>query len=137
MVSKKTTGQAASKTSSAAAPATSSSLHTTNNSSILLSAFSPSRFQLSLFASVIQSFESQQLRIHDTTTGRLNCAEPPSGFKTKINCLEWGFYGSVDQNRQQGPPSKKRKILDKVNGSSKDHQAPATYRCFRRRKEDL
>ncbi|MCJ1392451.1 Small subunit (SSU) processome component [Xylographa bjoerkii] len=122
MVSKKAAGQAASKTSSNATPATSSSTKTANNSSILHSAFSPSRFQLSLFASVIQGFDSQQLRIHDTVTGRLKCAEAPKGSKTKINCLEWGYYGSADQKHQQEPPSKKRKRLDKVNGSSKHHQ---------------
>ncbi|MCJ1402676.1 Small subunit (SSU) processome component [Xylographa trunciseda] len=122
MVSKKAAGQAASKTSSNAAPATSSSRKSATNSSILHSAFSPSRFQLSLFASVIQGFDSQQLRIHDTTTGRLNCSEAPKGPKTRINCLEWGRYGSADQKHLQESLSKKRKRLDKFNGSSEHHQ---------------
>ena len=122
MVSKKAAGQAVSKTSSNAAPALSSSTKSANNSSILHSAFSPSRFQLSLFASVIQGFDSQQLRIHDTTTARLNCAEAPRGSKTRINCLEWGYYVSADQVHYQEPPSKKRKRLDKVNGSPKHHR---------------
>ncbi|MCJ1381779.1 Small subunit (SSU) processome component [Xylographa soralifera] len=122
MVSKKAAGQAASKTSSNAAPAISSSTKSAHSSSILHSAFSPSRFQLSLFASVIQGFDSQQLRIHDTTTSRLSCAEAPRGSKTRINCLEWGYYGSADQENYQEPPSRKRKRLDKANGLPKPHQ---------------
>ncbi|MCJ1280736.1 Small subunit (SSU) processome component [Xylographa opegraphella] len=122
MVSKKAAGQAASEISSNTAPAISSSTKSANSSSILHSAFSPSRFQLSLFASVIQGFDSQQLRIHDTTTGRLNCAEAPKGSKTRINCLEWGYYASAEQEHYHEPPSKKRKRLDKVNGSLKHHQ---------------
>ena len=86
-MSRKSTATATSK--HAAPTATSSS--STQKSSILKSSFAPSRFQLRLFASVIQSFESQQLRIHDTNTSRLRCvhAAKPTA---KINCLDWGKY---------------------------------------------
>jgi U3 small nucleolar RNA-associated protein 5 len=59
-------------------------------SSILKSSFAPSTFQLRLFASVIQSFESQQLRIHDASTGRLRCQHAAKPAQ-RITCLDWGF----------------------------------------------
>ena len=73
-------------------------------SSILKSAFSPSLFQLHLFASVIQGFESQQLRVHDTKTGRLRCTHNAES-STNITCLDWGYYGATQQEKTQ----KKRK----------------------------
>ncbi|RMD41259.1 hypothetical protein DV735_g3849, partial [Chaetothyriales sp. CBS 134920] len=54
--------------------------------------FAPSRYQLRLFASVIQGFESQQLRIHDTNTGRLRCQHNAKPL-TSITCLDWGRSG--------------------------------------------
>ncbi|RMZ82483.1 hypothetical protein DV737_g2026, partial [Chaetothyriales sp. CBS 132003] len=73
-------------------------------SSILKACFAPSRFQLRLFASVIQGFESQQLRIHDTSTGRLRCQHhiKPS---TSVTCLDWGQSNA--SRAQEGPRKKK------------------------------
>lgn len=82
MVKKHTTSSTASSGASA------------SKSSILKSSFAPSSFQLRLFASVIQSFESQQLRIHDISTGRLRCqyaAKPGQ----RITCLDWGHSKSL------------------------------------------
>ena len=89
---RKSTGASSTKVSSTAAPAASSTgAASATKSSILKSLFAPSRYQLRLFASVIQSFESQQLRIHDTSNGRLRCqhAIKPS---TTVTCLDWGQY---------------------------------------------
>ncbi|MCJ1408065.1 Small subunit (SSU) processome component [Ptychographa xylographoides] len=117
MVSKKAAIQAVSKTSSAAAPATSASTRNADQSSVLRSAFAPSQFQLSLFASVIQGLDSQQLRIHDTTTGLLKC-DHTVGSRSRINCLTWGNYGSLGAESYQPPSKKKRKISDQANGST-------------------
>ncbi|EXJ77003.1 hypothetical protein A1O3_10160 [Capronia epimyces CBS 606.96] len=93
---------------SASAPAGSSGNSSTQKSSVLRSAFTPSSFQLHLFASVIQSFNSHQLRIHDTDTGRLRCQhETTSG--SRITCLEWGYYGVAFREQHQSSPTKKRK----------------------------
>ena len=120
MVSHRAAGQTASKTSSAAAPAASASTQGANKSSIKRSAFSPSRLQLSLFASVIEGLESDQLRIHDTTTGRLTC-EHTIGFKAGITCLQWGYYGPPGKIVYMHSSKKKRKRSDEVNGDS-EHQ---------------
>jgi len=122
MVSQRAAGHSAPKTSSAAAPATSSSTQGVNKSAITRSAFSPSRFQLSLFASVIQGLESDQLRIHDTTTGHLKC-EHEIGSKAKITCLQWGYYGNPGKILYQNSSKKKRKRPDENNGDSEHHDA--------------
>ena len=83
---------------------TSKSIGSSDSSSLLRSAFAPTSFQLHLFASVIQSFESQQLRIHDTTNGRLRQQHAVSA-REEITCLTWGRYGSVSKS----PNKKKRK----------------------------
>lgn len=92
-MSKKTATTATSKVS--AQPATSSSSN--QKSSLLKSSFAPSRLQLRLFASVIQSFDSQQLRIHDTITSRLRCTHQAKP-NAKINCLDWGKYAKSRTN---------------------------------------
>ena len=79
----------------------------TQKSSILRSAFSPTSFQLSLFASVIQGFNSQRLRIHNTVSGRLRC-EHAAEAGTKITSLDWGYYGTAYRDSTQ-PSKKKRK----------------------------
>jgi U3 small nucleolar RNA-associated protein 5 len=117
MVSKKTAGRAVSKVSSAAAPATSSSTQVANKSAILQSAFSPSSYQLSLFASVIQGLESDLLRIHDTVTGRLKC-EHAIGSRARITCLQWGRHVPSGKGTQQNHIQKKRKLLNGTNGLS-------------------
>ncbi|KAL8768349.1 MAG: hypothetical protein Q9209_005383 [Squamulea sp. 1 TL-2023] len=103
-----------SKISAAAAPAASATTHSTGKSSILRSSFAPSFFQLSIFASIIQGFDSQLLRIHDTNTGRLRC-EHAIAPRATVSCLDWGYY---DKGYQERPSkeSKKRKSTEKTNG---------------------
>ena len=120
MVKKIPTHRPASHVSSAAAPSKSMSTHNgnSNKSSILRSAFSPSRFQLSLFASVIQGLDSQHLRIHDTNTGRLRC-EHALGSRASISCLNWGHYHTGYGDLLEQPSKKKRKRSEDtcINGS--------------------
>ena len=92
----------------ATSPAVSALTQATQKSSILRSAFAPSRLQLSLFASVIQGFDSQHLRIHDTSTGRLRC-EHAAGPGTRITSLDWGYYGTTYRDHQEQSSKKKRK----------------------------
>ncbi len=116
-VSKKPKGMV-SNISSAANPASSSTTQTANKSSILRSSFSPSRLQLSLFASVIQDFDSQHLRIHATTTGRLLC-DHAIGSKASITCLDWGYHGTNYHGQHHKEPHKKRKRSgEQINGDS-------------------
>jgi U3 small nucleolar RNA-associated protein 5 len=106
---RKSSTSAVSKISSASMPAVvSSSTTSSQRSSVLKSAFAPSQFQLHLFASVIQSFDAQHLRIHDTNTGRLRCQhEVKPG--SKISCLDWGYYGAAYRAERQSSSKKKRK----------------------------
>ena len=108
-----------SKVSSATAPALSSTTHSASRSAILCSAFSPSRLQLSLFASVIQGLDSPQIRIHDTITGRLKC-EHAIGSRASITCLSWGYYGSSAKGSSQRSSRKKRKRSEDANAIT-DH----------------
>lgn len=105
---RKSSSTAVSKVSSGAAPAVSSVTASNQKSSVLKSAFAPSQFQLRLFASVIQSFDTQQLRIHDTNNGRLRC-QHESGPGTRITSLDWGYYGAAYREQRQTSPKKKRK----------------------------
>ena len=105
---KKSSRGAAPKTSSATSPAVPTSTQPTQKSSILNSTFAPSRLQLSLFASVIQGFDSQHLRIHDTTTGRLR-SEHTAGPGTRITSLDWGYHGITYRDQQDHNSKKKRK----------------------------
>ena len=104
-----------SKISAAAAPASSATTKFTSKSSILRSSFAPSSFQLALFASVIQGFDSQQLRFHDTITGRLRC-EHAIAPKVTVSCLDWGFYGKEYGERHHKDLKKKRKRTKQANG---------------------
>ncbi|KAK6371844.1 Small subunit (SSU) processome component [Exophiala oligosperma] len=109
-MSRKSSSNAATKNSSAGT-AVSSVSATSQKSSVLKSSFSPSQLQLRLFASVIQSFDSQQLRIHSTTTGRLRCQhETKPG--SRITCLDWGYYGR-DQKQQK----KRKRDQDNAEGA--------------------
>ena len=105
---------AVSKISSASAPAVSSLPQTSQKSSITQSLFAPSRYQLNLFASVIQGFESEHLRVHDTTTGSLRCEHPVSA-GTKITCLDFGFY--TQPNDSQKDKKRKRENVDEKRGT--------------------
>ncbi|KAL9103580.1 MAG: hypothetical protein Q9163_001382 [Psora crenata] len=109
----------ASNVSSAANPAASSTASTVTRSSILNSSFSPPRYRLSLFASVIQGLDSQHLRIHDTNTGRLRC-EHAIGSKASITCLDWGFYGRGQPNGRQQVGRKKRRRVEQLNGDTEN-----------------
>ncbi|KAL8762178.1 MAG: hypothetical protein Q9184_001775 [Pyrenodesmia sp. 2 TL-2023] len=104
-----------SKVSAAAAPASSSITQSVSKSSILQSSFAPSHLQLALFASVIQGFHSQQVRIHDTASGRLRC-EHAIAPKATINCLDWGYYGEKSWEYHRNDLKKKRKRKEQVNG---------------------
>ncbi|KAL8933365.1 MAG: hypothetical protein Q9216_006400 [Gyalolechia sp. 2 TL-2023] len=104
-----------SNVAAAAAPTISTTKRSAGKSSILRSSFAPSHFQLALFASVIQGFDSHQLRIHDTTTGQLRC-EHATATKAAISCLDWGYYGEEYWGRQWRDPIKKRKKTERVNG---------------------
>jgi U3 small nucleolar RNA-associated protein 5 len=96
------------KTSRGAASTASSATKKNQKSSISRSAFSPSYLQVSLFASVVQGFNSQHLRIHDTSTGRLRC-EHAAAARARITSLAWGYYGTSYRDNQQGGSKKKRK----------------------------
>ncbi|KAL6238162.1 hypothetical protein BDW75DRAFT_202132 [Aspergillus navahoensis] len=111
-MAKKSNQKPAPKTSSAAALAVADGTNTGNKSSILRAAFAPSDYQLALFASVIQGLEGQNLRIHDTNTGRLQC-EHVLAPKELVTSLDWGNYGGRrDQSK------KKRKRPSDVNGTA-------------------
>ncbi|KAK2768488.1 Small subunit (SSU) processome component [Arachnomyces sp. PD_36] len=113
MVGKSGSRGHASKISSAASPAAvSSATQSSNKSSILRSAFSPSEYQLALFASVIHGLDAQHLRIHDTNTGRLQ-SEHAVNPKETITSLDWGYH---DRARDQHS-NKKRKRSSGVNGA--------------------
>ena len=121
MGNKKAPKAVASKVSSVANPAASSNTQTASRSSILRSSFSPSHFQLSLFASVIQGLDAQHLRIHDTKSGRLRC-EHTINSRASITCLHWGSYGENHRDRHHQESKKKRKRTDLVNGDAPKHQ---------------
>ncbi|KAL4979147.1 Dip2/Utp12 family-domain-containing protein [Aspergillus desertorum] len=111
-MAKKSNQKPTSKTSSATSLAVADSTNTGNKSSILRAAFAPSDYQLALFASVIQGLEGQNLRIHDTNTGRLQC-EHVLGPKELVTSLDWGHYGGRrDQSK------KKRKRPSDINGTA-------------------
>ncbi|KAL8902024.1 MAG: hypothetical protein Q9192_000237 [Flavoplaca navasiana] len=118
-----------SKISAAAAPATSATTQSTGKSSILRSSFAPSSFQLALFASVIQAFDSQQIRFHDTNTGRLRC-EHAIAPKATVNCLDWGYYGEDYQERQLKESKRKRKRTEQVNGTTDEVHAEDVVLAF-------
>lgn len=113
-MSRKTTAGATSQVSAPPPSSTATSTPTsTQKSSILKSSFAPSRFQLRLFASVIQSFDSQHLRVHDTNNSRLRCVHKVKP-NAKINCLDWGRY-----------PHSKPKSQSRNQKSPKSSQTPA------------
>ncbi|KAJ5195366.1 uncharacterized protein N7498_008804 [Penicillium cinerascens] len=109
----KKTSRPSTKVGSAASPADGLS-QSGSKSSILRAAFSPSEYQLALFASVIQGLDAQHLRIHDTNTGRLQC-EHALAPKETITSLDWGYYGG--QGKKGDQSKKKRKRGSDVNGS--------------------
>lgn len=108
----KKTSRPSTKMGSAASPAVGLS-QATSKSSVLRAAFSPSQYQLALFASVIQGLDAQHIRIHDTNTGRLQC-EHALNPKETVTSLDWGYYAGQGKNRD--PSKKKRKRGSDVNG---------------------
>lgn len=117
MGSKKSSRGPQSKISSATSLAPTSQTQAGNKSSIFRSSFSPSPFQLALFASVIQGLDSQHLRIHDTLTGRVRCDHAIAS-KASINCLDWGYYNRRNSDFDQHQSKKKRKRNHEVNGEA-------------------
>jgi U3 small nucleolar RNA-associated protein 5 len=116
MGNKKASRPPTSKTSSAANPAASGATVAGNKSSVLRAAFSPSEYQLALFASVIQGLDAHHLRIHDINTGRLQC-EHAVAPKESITSLDWGhYYGGRSRDREQ-QSKKKRKRNSDINGA--------------------
>lgn len=101
----------ASTAASAASPAVSGQTHAGNKSSILRAAFSPSEYQLALFASVIQGLDAQHVRVHDTVTGKLQC-EHALAPKESVTSLDWGYYSGKSKESSK----KKRKRHSDVNG---------------------
>ncbi|GAD99784.1 small nucleolar ribonucleoprotein complex component (Utp5), putative [Paecilomyces variotii No. 5] len=116
MGNKKASRPAASKTSSASSPAVSGGTQLGNRSAILRAVFSPSEYQLALFASVIQGLDGQHLRIHDTNTGRLQC-DHAAAPKETITSLDWGYYYGDRQRPREQQSKKKRKRSSGVNGA--------------------
>ena len=120
------TGKKASKAAKRAVPNVSSgtSLPPTSAakkvapSSVLHAAFAPSSFQLSLFASVIQSLDADRLRIHDTVSGALRCEYTPQ--RIKITCLDWGCYGPRHDDGGKSR-KKRRKLEQQMNGDATSH----------------
>lgn len=115
MVSKKPSRGPQSRISSATSLAATSHTNASNKSSIFRSSFSPSAFQLALFASVIQGLDCQHLRIHNTLTNRVQC-EHPIASKATINSLDWGYYSGKHADVNQHQTKKKRKRNHEVNG---------------------
>ncbi|KAL9014725.1 MAG: hypothetical protein Q9173_000624 [Seirophora scorigena] len=111
------------------APLASSKIQSANRSSILRSSFAPSVFQLALFASVIQGFDSQQLRVHDTTTGRLRC-EHAIASRATITCLAWGYHGRNTWEHYRKEPKKKRKRTRQANGTTPTDNARDVVLAF-------
>ncbi|KAK5101789.1 Small subunit (SSU) processome component [Lithohypha guttulata] len=104
---KKSSATAITKISSTSTLTTPPTSTTSGKSSLLKSSFAPSYLQLHLFASILQSFESQQLRIHDTSNGRLRQQHSVSA-GTTVTCLDWGCYGT-GYREQRASSKKKRK----------------------------
>lgn len=115
MVGKKSSRGIPSKISSITAPATSSTTNTSSKSSVLQCLFPPANFQLALFASVIQGFDAQHVRIHDTVTGRLRCDHAIKSTAT-VTCLDWGCHGKNFEHGHAREQRKKRKRTEQANG---------------------
>ena len=116
-MTKKTTKRNVPKTAASAGLPPSTTAQKLGTSSILRSAFVPSHFQLSLFASVIRSLDSDRLRIHDTVSGAVRCEYSPQ--RTQITCLDWGYYGQRPHDSEAS--RKKRRKLDRANGVESSH----------------
>lgn len=117
MGNKKASKTVTSNISTAANPSASAQTHIASNSSILRSLFAPFRLGVPLFASVIQGFDSQRLRVHDTTTGRLLC-EHAIASRATVTCLDWGYFGDASKEigDDEEPKKKKRKRTSAPNG---------------------
>lgn len=120
MVSKKQSRGTRSHGASANATQKHTNQQASNKSAIFRSSFSPSPYQLALFASVVQGLDSQHLRIHDTLTGRLRCDHAISSRAT-INSLDWGKYNAHSRGSDEQPVKKKRKRNEELNGDAGDN----------------
>ena len=117
MVSKSSSRQTAPSTSSKSASRTAQN----GTSSILKTSFCPSALQLSLFASVIQSLDTHQLRIHDTLTGELKCEYSPP--REHITCINWASCGHRTNFSGSQPAKKKRRRQEAVEGANGNNGA--------------
>ncbi|RPA87200.1 NUC189-domain-containing protein [Ascobolus immersus RN42] len=109
MVSKKV---APPKASVSAVKASATSLSTA--SSIKRASFSPSNLRLDLFASLIDGIDSQRLRIHDASTGRLRCEY---AFEKGLTCnsIAWNTVGGDDGKKQR---KKRKRTGDELNDTA-------------------
>ena len=108
-MSKKTargsTSKSSGTTSSAAAPRQGQKV---SKSSISKSSFCPSSFQLALLRPSSKVSSPNSYGSTRTSSGRLRSyhnALPGS----RITCLDWGYYGSAEGERQNGENQRKRK----------------------------
>lgn len=118
--------------SSAASPAASGLTNTGNKSSILRASFSPSEYQLTLFASVIQGLDAQHVRVHDTITGKLQCDHPLAPKET-VTSLDWGYFSA----KQSDQSKKKRKRHSDANGDTDGLDQTDVVIAFGTNKSDI
>ena len=107
MVASRTQKTASPSISTGVQPSSVSHRSKNSSSSILKSSFSPSRFQLNLFASVIRGIDNEHLRIHDTSSGLLR-NDYSLKSDASITCLQWGRCPNEEGNHGTSN-SRKRK----------------------------
>jgi hypothetical protein len=86
-----------------------------SSKTLLTSAFSPSRFRLSLFASTILGLDAHRLRIHDFSTNKL-CCETTLGNGIAINSLTWGTISPLVEEEEK--KNRKKRKRNKGEGVS-------------------
>lgn len=121
MVSQKHTTRVAPNVSTATSLSTANATYQANASVIQKTAFAPSRFQLALFASVIEGLHGPQVRAHDSVTGKLQSQYDTHA--SHVYSLDWGYLGGGAAAASGPLSTKKRKRLDEVNGidASRNH----------------
>ena len=114
MVKSSTSKLQSSNVSSTAKAALTSDPSVSSRSSILNCSFCPSRFQLSLFASIIRGLDSEHLHIQDTQIDRIRSNERLSPSES-VTCIDWGYYHGGHQSLPLQGVNKKRKRSDHTN----------------------
>ena len=92
----------------------------TTSSSILHSSFSPSHLRLSLFASTVLGLDTQRLRVHDTTTGKLRC-EYVFDKGNVCNSIAWSNLPADNLEGDGKTKKKKRKRTSTTSGDRMEH----------------